>query len=292
MEKEFKTTTVEIRKADLDEFAKFHICRDLRPLHVQRIVEGIEKNGHVLGTIVVNKVHGELKVIDGNHRVEAIKVFLGTHPDGVVKAVFDKYENLGEEDEKTVFLKRNMVVAQNKLDYVQTQCYDTYIYEALIDGSATDFPVKVSLRRERGSTAIPFQRLIEPYLTRGKSSMDSLSSTELIVGLRKLTSIDLRNLAEFAQAYVEIFGPPEPETPQTQALFLIAIQRLYWTAVKQITASEFKNRLKANYPRYHGRIKDLSMLGNAKVLQLKMYELMLECLNFKAKKRVKSAISC
>lgn len=282
MDKKYETKTGEITSKELPGFSKYHIKRDLRPKHVEEICLGIEKEKKVFGTIVLNIRDGEKRIIDGNHRFKAIEMYLQKNPDCRVGATFDIYKDATDEEEKEIFILRNDVQPQNKMDYVQTQCYDTFIYKALID-KKKHFPFSISLRHQTKMKLghIPFQRLIEPYIQRNLKSFRGLSTTDLLSAIKQMGEDDFNNLKEFGEMYVDIFGQPEPETTSTKAAFLISFQRLYWSAIGEITKNEFFKRMKENYPHFHGRIKEKT-LGFGVDAQIIVYQVLLDCLNYKA----------
>lgn len=281
MDKKYETKTGEITSKELPGFSKYHIRRDLRPKHVEEICLGIEKEKKVFGTIVINIRDGEKRIIDGNHRFKAIEMYLQKNPNDSVGATFEIYKNATDDEEKEIFILRNDVQPQNKMDYVQTQCYDTFIFRSLIE-KKKHFPFSVSLRSEKKINHIGFQRLIEPYIQRNNGGFRILSSKELLSVIKQMDENDFNNLNEFAGIYVDLFGQPEPDTTPTKAGFLVAFQRLYWSAIGEITKNEFFKRMKENYPKYHTRIKEKVVMGNSATAQILIYQVLLDCLNYKS----------
>lgn len=281
MEENYETKVVEITSKDLSQFSKFHIKRDLHPKAVEKILSRVKENNRVFGVIVINIRDGERRVIDGNHRFKAIETYLKLNPNEVVKATFDIYKNLSDEEEKEVYLNRNDVETQTKMDFVQTQCYDTFIYQSLID-KKKHFPFVVCLRNSKAASKInhiSLQRLIEPYILRNSRSFRSVKTDELLASIRSMDEKDFENLYEFAGMYVDLFGSPEPKTSTTSASFLIAFQRLYWSAINEITKNEFFKRMKENYPKYEKRIKEKASAGSSATTQILVYQQLLDCLN-------------
>lgn len=86
---------------------------------VRSLKERLEQGLTIEQPIVINRVDGQDRVIDGNHRICAVEAYLTDHPMNKVELPFAIYEDLDEDEEKALFKEWNSGRKQNTNDVVQ-----------------------------------------------------------------------------------------------------------------------------------------------------------------------------
>lgn len=243
------------------------------------IKKGCEIYGCVFGAIVVNKVNDKFRIVDGNHRFEAIKEYLSENPSKKIRATFQIVKDLSLDEEKQIFMVVNTMKQQSRMDYVKTQCHESFIYQALME-KKQEFPVEVSERFSKKVGCVAFQTLIEPYIVQERKSMRFATTAELLMKVKGMSMYDYHRLYDFMNAYLDIFGVPNPKTAYGCPAFLIAFQRLYWSADGLVESDEFIERMKENLPDYSQSLIGLANSMNSSFTSHgTLYKKLLECVN-------------
>ncbi|MAG92007.1 hypothetical protein CMO83_05000, partial [Candidatus Woesearchaeota archaeon] len=79
---------------------KFEILtnrRNIAKSTVNSIFDGLINNKHFDSSFVVNKDNGKFRLIDGNHRYEAIVKYLAANPENRVEVTLHVYKELDED---------------------------------------------------------------------------------------------------------------------------------------------------------------------------------------------------
>ena len=120
--------------------------RELRPARVSRLAA--EFDVEQMGTPTVSYRGGWYYLIDGQHRIEALKVWLGVWEDQQVQCWC--YEGLTEADEAEVFLKLNDTLAVRCFDRFKVAIQAGRTIEADIDRIVRALGLRISASRGNG----------------------------------------------------------------------------------------------------------------------------------------------
>jgi hypothetical protein len=120
--------------------------RELRPARVSRLAA--EFDVEQMGTPTVSYRGGWYYLIDGQHRIEALKVWLGAWEDQQVQCWC--YEGLTEADESEVFLKLNDTLAVRCFDRFKVAIQAGRTTEADIDRIVRALGLRISANRGNG----------------------------------------------------------------------------------------------------------------------------------------------
>ena len=93
-------------------FTKLANRRDTRTAVVSRLHRLLEDGSHFETPLVANRLNGTYRLLDGNHRGEAIERYFANHPERKVEVVVFYYENLNPDEEKN--FTRNGTWGQNR----------------------------------------------------------------------------------------------------------------------------------------------------------------------------------
>jgi hypothetical protein len=120
--------------------------RELRPARVSRLAA--EFDVEQMGTPTVSHRGDWYYLIDGQHRIEALKVWLGTWEDQQVQCWC--YEGLSEADEAEVFLKLNDTLTVRCFDRFKVAVQAGRTTEADIDRIVRALGLRISANRGSG----------------------------------------------------------------------------------------------------------------------------------------------
>ncbi|MBU1082662.1 MAG: hypothetical protein KKB59_19410, partial [Spirochaetes bacterium] len=166
--------------------------------------ENLILNKHFDAPFVINLKNGKMRLIDGNHRFEAVKKYIGANPDNRVEVTLNMYSNLNEEIEKELYTQWNLGNKQSTSDVVKQYKEDIPIFKLM---EKKDFPVKVNVYG--GSGSIKFYSLVGAYLASIEPKFKGgflASPWEFIARAQALGKKDVTLMAGFMKDFVQAFG--------------------------------------------------------------------------------------
>lgn len=170
---------------------------------VKNICDQLKNGVHFESPIVVNKIDGEYRIVDGNHRYEAIKKFLKENLTSSVRVRLALYENLTIDDEKEIYTRWNKGRKQSTNDVVQQYEEDIAVFKHL-----TDTEPVIDVYGANGN--LSFFRAIGAYL----AAQDDVfrggyigSAFEFVDEAMKLKKKDADVIRAFLIDFGSVFGP-------------------------------------------------------------------------------------
>lgn len=126
---------VETVTIDYDDLLrKFELYDDRRPIRstqVESLLRTLRNGGHFDAPLVVHKDNGNYKIIDGNHRYEALKIFLGENRDDKIELRLLTYKNLTPSDERALYIKYAIGIKQTIDDLLHLMRSEIPLYDML-----------------------------------------------------------------------------------------------------------------------------------------------------------------
>ena len=113
--------------------------RNIRHTQVESILASLKAGKHFDSPMVVNKVNGKYRIIDGNHRYEALRMYLSTSKTKVTVRLA-VYSHLTEKQEAEMYIRWNGGIKQTIDDLLQLRKTEIPIYKILQD---ENFPVAI-----------------------------------------------------------------------------------------------------------------------------------------------------
>lgn len=261
---------------------KFEVLADRRMIRnsqVKKILKTLKKGGHFESPIVVNEKGKKWRIIDGNHRIEAMKGFFIKFPEKKIEVNFAVYRDLSEIEERDVFRIWNVGMKQTPDDFLQVHASEVPILEKM----ETDFPVKIS--RYTVPNAIKISTLLKAYLGCKKLQQPTsytVSGERFIACAKEMDSKDYKWLKRFVENMRVKVGLPDKTNPWFRAGLLAPVMRIVYD--NPFLEDEFWekrfDKLASNY-----QIKSLATVQN-KDAQLLIHKVMLEILNSGKHKRL------
>ena len=155
-----------ITHRNINEFVRPHWHRDFRQSHIDNIRRGINRGNHFSETITVNVSKNKYAVINGNHRIQAIRHIIGNDKDFTIQIRLTVYHGLDREEEIKLYNIINTAKAETLIDRIKAECIDTPI----IKNIQSSFPVKLLFRTPAHNevNALSVIQILSPYLNRKK----------------------------------------------------------------------------------------------------------------------------
>lgn len=181
--------------------------RKLNTEHVHSIYEGlcVQNRPHLIGTIkVIKDIFGDMKVIDGQHRVQALRMFCDTHPDNHIFILVEMY-HVQSLDDAIVF--QLFKIANTNLNINVDDDLNMFVVE-LVNKLAADAELSKGIIDKNDGRVnrprISKKELYEALKTNLK--MNHLNqSTDLL-----LSKIKALNAKVGKMSYLELFSRREP----------------------------------------------------------------------------------
>jgi len=246
----------------------------------------MKKGIHFEAVLVVNKVNDKYRIIDGNHRVEAMKLFFDLHPKAIVKIYFAKYEDLSisQDDnlrkekirarEREIYTIWNKATPENATDYLKQYFKVIPLGEEILK----KLPVSVY----GSNSKIKIKDLVGNHILAKKQNIFSggyAGKGELMVrDFKKLDIEDLKTINAFYKDYVEIFGVFIKGSPYYRTTPFSTFYRIWFDNCKQMSRSKFVGIFKAVIKDKWSLYDENSKSGGSSASQM-FYRLTLEMLN-------------
>lgn len=241
--------TITIGADNLDQFVLLTNRRDLRNSHVNSIKRTLEKGGHFQAPFVVNEVNGKYRLIDGNHRLEAIERFVKAHPGRKVKVHLNVYDKLSIAKEREEYTVWNSGVKQSVNDFVKLH-WDSLKLPSWWRKNANDI---CRLSHKWGVETIELKVLLGAYFQQSKRELSYRGKGEVFINeVKALTLTDYEALKDYMTHFVKEFGKPRKEDTAYRQLQFGALSSVYWRNTDKGTPKELVQRLRKalNDPRF------------------------------------------
>lgn len=226
--------------------------RDIRRTTVNRIFRMLDAGKHFESELIVSRRDKELRILDGNHRFEAVKKYLKHNPDAGVEVEISLFEELDDEAERKLYSQHNSAAKQSTADVLK-QYWDVLNIQKQMN--STDFPVKVSHKTSINHIAL--NKLLWPYLTRNSEvyTGDSrINAFALIDVIREwngrgntLTGEGQKtysHLKDFTTCYTDAFGEFSKQNYFWNSAIFSPLFRVWWENRDDFTNKEMTKRFK------------------------------------------------
>ncbi len=218
---ESKIMEFEITKDNIDDFVSPEWQRFTRVMRIKDF-EGAIKKGNFFGTLfTVNRLDNKFRIINGNHRIKAIRSKLKDKP---IKVILEIFEGLSEEEEKEIFNKISIEIPQTLDDYLYIYRNEIPFWKMVKE----KFPISISSYPFENS--IRLKTIIDIYAS---SINDTVTfdikaiAREKALNLSKKIDYRFYNLIYgFFELYKETIGIPK-RNPFFKPVILIPILNIY-----------------------------------------------------------------
>ena len=178
--------------------------RQIRNTQVNSILRALNKNCHFDSLFVVNIINHtkRIRVIDGGHRVEALKRYFEKNTDKDVKVSLAAYRDLTPVEEREVYTKWNIGLKQTIDDFINAYKDEISVFESMID----DLPISVYGYKNK----LKLRYMADAYLSSKQNPFTGgchYSRDGWLKALRELTNEDVESMKETFSIIKKIFNP-------------------------------------------------------------------------------------
>ena len=235
--------------------------RRIHPSQVQSIYKALLKGEHFDSVFVINRRDNKLRVIDGNHRFEALMLFFEKRPHMKIEAYSAIYDNLDDAQEREIFTRWNISITQSTDDFINSYKETIPMYSRFVDEMPCNVYGtynKMKLRDMVNAYRASFEK---PY-----AGGESKTKIDFIQYLQRLTKSDLDAIIRNFNILKAIFDTEHKKDWRMQAPFRNIIYRaLYYLIANNIDKLDeqyIKRRMRTalagrtimdEYRRYSGR---------------------------------------
>ena len=220
-------------------FVKMGNRRKLRKGIINKLVRVLESGKHFETPLMTNRVNEKERLLDGNHRVEAIEKYLDKYPNMKVEVWVFSYDNLNTDDEKKMYTIWNLGTKQNTNDYIKQYWNDISIVKKM---RSNGFPCDVSPFWT--SSSIEFKILVAGYLGTKESVYNggfTGNPMEFIELSKQLDEKDYNIIKSFLKEYISVFGNPDKKNPHYSQSIFCGLFRIWSDNLHQRTFEEINN---------------------------------------------------
>lgn len=225
----YKQVNFKIDKNTIVDFEMMAQARRLRRAQVHAIKTRLLNAEHFDSPIIISQYNGKKRIIDGQHRITAIREIIQECPEFRVSVLLIMYEDLTLEQEKEIFTRWNSGSRQTAEDIITMYADDMPVFKPLIESG------KVSVYGEEGK--IKYKQAVTPYiLSRVKRSenLDIMGIADFITYAKKLESEDADSISGFIDNFEENTGKIGPHNRWMRACSFLVVAYLYYNREESI----------------------------------------------------------
>jgi len=207
-------------------FARLDNRRDIRRGIVIQLCKLLESGEHFDTPLCTNLKRDKHRLLDGNHRIDAVEKYLKKYPDRRVEIEIDYYTGLSDGQERKIYTKWNKGTKQNVNDFVKQ--YWNVIPLAKMFDKATGLRYGVS--HKWGVNTVEFKTLVSCYLTKEDEPFKGGyggGAEDFIKQTRHLGQKAFNDLKAFMNEYSTAFGKPDKTNMHYKQANLFALQRIW-----------------------------------------------------------------
>lgn len=229
IKRKYTNLVLDINKTNIENFVRPVWHRDFRKGHISSIRTALKNGIHFCEPITVNRKGKELVVVNGNHRIQAIREVIEKNPDFSIECTLNIYNNLNREQERELYSTINKNKVETSNDYFKSHLYDSKIFKLIEE----NFPVTVGFysRSKDSRNYIHFASLLKPYISKDCTFavIESLKRDKCIEKIIKMDERDYEIMKDFVNFFVRIFGEPNNKNIYANYYIITTIARLYYT---------------------------------------------------------------
>ncbi|KKL78906.1 hypothetical protein LCGC14_2020180 [marine sediment metagenome] len=288
-ERDYKMEKFVITSETIKDFAIMDNRRQISEMHSRQIHGAILSGKNPIGILIVNKKKGKIRIIDGNHRIEAVKKFYGyrkTHKDVKIECTLKVYENLDEDQEKQIYADEARRKNESHEDRLNMYKDDIIFWKILQEG-ARGFPCRVTIYPS--AKALKFRNIIDALCVSKRDHSKGYSpiylrKEELVGFAQDLLWDDFLLMKDFMGMFLGVYGDVSKNNILCSKQAFIPLFDIYAKNRNGFSKEKMADR----FGRILGK-SDILMqinMGTGRETQIKMRELMVAHMNHGVHKRL------
>jgi len=259
---------IKLTKENINQFQKPNWQRWQRISSIQKFVKLVSKGDFLESSVItVNKLNGNLRIINGSHRIGAIKKYLDKNPTKSVTLHLEIFENLTENQEKELYDKLATETPQTCDDLLQIHKNEIPLWKWVKE----DFPININIYTNPMDNSLKFRNLLQGIFStmNGRTNFDinSRSYKEVILSRALMIGEQEYNLAkDFFEIYVKSVGGVL-DNPLYKQNVLIPMMNIYIINTKRdlMIAPDKKIKEEDWIKLFKKCMKDYIILSNAEI---------------------------
>jgi hypothetical protein len=279
----YKTQKFVITCDNVNDFKILENRRQICDTHVGKIHRALIDGKNPIGTLIVNKKLEDMRLIDGNHRLEALKRFFEykkAYSQVKVECILKVYENLSEDEERAVYTDEARRRNESHEDRLNMFKDKIMMWKLINDKTQIPlFPCKVNIYASKDGVRL---RVILNALHSYNCSSafgynpSPVKKDELIPFCEELTHDDYLLVKKFITFFVDTFGEVSMNNMFARAHFFTPLFDLYARNRELEDTASFKERFR----RIIGKPEMITYFNVAgKEAQIRIRKAMLEYMN-------------
>lgn len=249
----YKFLKFDINSETIKEFELMARARMVRKSKVHELKRMIASGDHFDSPIIINDTSTKKRIIDGQHRLSAIRELIEEHKEFSISVLLIAYKDLSHSEEKEIFTKWNSGSRQTSDDFLQIYTDDIPIFGWLNEKGI------ISIYHEKGK--IKFKNLVQPYIqAKANNIHESVALSTFIDEAKKLKKEDLEKIIEFYKEFKENISE---DSQFNKWSGFAGLSFVYYTNQKRDFWKVFHEKVEKN-----PKIKDLSMASGREIVYL------------------------
>lgn len=262
----------DLNLGNIDKFVPINNQRAVRKQQVIKLKRAI-KNGEyieaspifVSSTSKVLEKGKEIIVIDGNHRILAIRELLQQKARDSVSVTLAVFYGIPESMQRTVYDRIARQVPQTVSDLINLHKDEFILWEIL---NKKPFPVRTTIYPSK--LGIDLKTLLNMLSCASmggkKTAMTGINRDEILMVGRRTTEKDFETLTEFFKVFVATFGDVGRNNRYCDSNFLLP---LYYVWKRNLGYKGFESERTHNYLRKtYWMSKFQRLIGNTRIIEL------------------------
>jgi len=281
IKKGYEIETMMVTKDNINKFEVMENRRQIGEYHVRNILASLGRGKNSMGVIIVNRKQNRIRLIDGNHRIEALRRFLNRriNEKTKVEVTLKVYRDLDEEEERityTIEATRKNESYEDRLNMYK----DTIIFWKLVSNPLKSFPCSVTIYGSNKS--MRFRNLLNALYSTESSSEKGynpvyLKKNNIVEFAQDANFEDFRLMKEFMTFFQDTFGRVESSNMYLKTQFFQPLFDVYIRNRSQKDSRAFQERFR----KIMGRSELLMFLNTTgRENQKRIREIMIEYMNY------------
>lgn len=232
-----------VTKGNINKFVRPEWHREFRRTHINKIRNALFKGEHPSENITVNQLNGyRMRIINGNHRMEAIRQIMDEHKNFKIELTLTVYSNLNKEEEVEIYEKVNNTKPETGLDRLKAHLSGTELMRVLEE----DMPFRVVFRHaQKGERNIMTAgAVLFAYFNRDKVG-GGMTIKRMLPKIEVMENIDYKRLVDYGKFFKDVFGEPSKDNIYASFNIYVVVAKLYYSLVGVgLSKEELKSRLR------------------------------------------------
>lgn len=222
---------------NIEQFKSMDSIRNIRKTQVERLKVAFLNKDYLEATPMhVNFRDNEYRVIDGNHRLWALREIFDTKKAKSINLVMAVYENLSNSEEKDIYDLIAKQVPQNTNDFLSLHRTEFPIWEII---SKKSFPCKITIYGSKDSVQLKTFLYMLNSIKRKKVETANYLTRDCLLSIGKKTKgEDYDLLSRFIRIFMASLGIPGTENKFSKLHIIVPLFHVWYYNKDKVRGTE------------------------------------------------------